>query len=188
MKILLPTECWCGRKVKARGLCSSHYNIAWIAGTLPDNTPAYLDKARARLLSMTALGPDVGLSEPCLDFTGATGGTSDYGLFYLRPKQMTASRAAFKLFVGDPGDKQVGHRCDRPICVRPSHLFACTQQENEADKAAKGRKPKREELPQTKLSVAQVELAKDLSVPVGVMAKKLGVSHSLVSMIRSGKA
>lgn len=52
----------------------------------------------------------------------------------------TAPRAAYLLFVGDLEDYEVVcHRCDDPMCVRPSHLFNGTQVENVADMRAKGR-------------------------------------------------
>lgn len=52
----------------------------------------------------------------------------------------TAPRAAYIIFVGDlANDECACHRCDEPMCVRPSHLFRGTYAENMADMRAKGR-------------------------------------------------
>jgi hypothetical protein len=49
-----------------------------------------------------------------------------------------AHRVAWELTVGRP-NQYVLHECDNPICVRPSHLFAGSQQDNLADMRRKGR-------------------------------------------------
>jgi hypothetical protein len=37
------------------------------------------------------------------------------------------------------GKPQILHKCDTPLCVNPGHLFAGTNDDNVADKMAKGR-------------------------------------------------
>ena len=49
------------------------------------------------------------------------------------------SRAAWFLTTGKWPELQVLHRCDNPVCVRPSHLFEGTQQDNIQDCIDKGR-------------------------------------------------
>jgi hypothetical protein len=122
----------------------------------------------------------------CWDWVGCFGKTSPYGVFYLKPKQTTASRAAFLLFKGAlSADQQACHTCDRPECVNPEHLFAGTRLDNAADMIAKGRQAKGFSLPHTKLSPQQVEYVRTSDLRVGALAKKLGVSHSRISVIRS---
>lgn len=62
-----------------------------------------------------------------------------YGMFWLEGRDQIASRIAWLIEHGDPGELCVLHRCDNPPCVRPSHLFLGTIQENHEDMRRKGR-------------------------------------------------
>lgn len=74
-----------------------------------------------------------------------------YGTFY-RPKskdygpaELKAHRVAYFLHYGqDPKEMQVCHKCDNPPCCNPHCYFLGTNQDNHADKIAKGRVPKGE--------------------------------------------
>jgi hypothetical protein len=66
-----------------------------------------------------------------------------YGKFWLGDSNKVASRVAWELTHGTiPPGMEVCHDCpggDEPRCVRPSHLFLGTRQDNVADMVAKGR-------------------------------------------------
>lgn len=55
-------------------------------------------------------------------------------------QMFVASRVAYKLhYCIDPGELQVCHTCDNPICCNPHHLFLGTNLDNINDKVAKDR-------------------------------------------------
>lgn len=63
-----------------------------------------------------------------------------YGCIRLNQVPFLSHRVAYKLHTGiDPGDLLVCHKCDNPICCRPSHLFLGTQAQNLEDMYKKRR-------------------------------------------------
>jgi hypothetical protein len=62
-----------------------------------------------------------------------------YGLFDVGRKTRGAHRVSYEIHVGTVGYLDVLHRCDRPECVNPGHLFLGTDLDNAADREAKGR-------------------------------------------------
>ena len=63
-----------------------------------------------------------------------------YGQLRRNKKQLSAHRYAYELTFGPISSEQhVLHKCDNPKCCNPSHLFIGNQQDNMADKLAKGR-------------------------------------------------
>ncbi len=64
-----------------------------------------------------------------------------YGCANIDYKQMLAHRLSFELFNGPiPDGDNVCHRCDRPLCVNPKHLFLGSQKDNLEDMTRKGRR------------------------------------------------
>lgn len=105
-----------------------------------------------------------------------------------------AHRAAYSLFVGDPGDMMVCHKCDVRSCVNPDHLFLGTAADNMQDAARKGRmnwKPEEtRNLPvgsahhQAKITEAQAIAIRASTEKGIVLARRYGLSNVTISRIR----
>jgi hypothetical protein len=77
----------------------------------------------------------------CWEWSGSRW-QSGYGVFWVTARRrQRAHRFAWTLTYGaiQPETPFVLHRCDNPLCVRPSHLFVGTHADNVADKITKNR-------------------------------------------------
>jgi len=102
-------------------------------------------------------------------------------------KTLKASRVSYTLAKGEiPDGLCVCHQCDNPACVNPAHLWLGTRAENNADMMAKGRcgAPKGEATGNAKLTEELVRLIRSTDEHALSIAKRLGVSWSLVYMVR----
>lgn len=81
-----------------------------------------------------------GDGDGCWEWTAALDGRG-YGKFKVRSYTLVQShRFAYEREFGPIANGQrICHRCDNPLCVRPSHLFAGTAADNTQDMLAKGR-------------------------------------------------
>lgn len=111
------------------------------------------------------------------------------------PVIVLAHRWAYEHFVGPiPDGLHVLHRCDEPACVKPSHLFVGTQQQNIVDMHRKGRNPPQagENNGNAKLSAAQiVQIRERYTGGWGEqtkLAREFGVTQATISKIVGGKA
>ena len=79
----------------------------------------------------------------CWLWTGAPSDNTKnglYGRFRVHGAQIRAHRVSWLLHRGEiPENLQVLHHCDNQACVRPDHLFLGTNEDNVADRVAKGR-------------------------------------------------
>lgn len=113
-----------------------------------------------------------------------------YGLVSQHAQWHLAHRLSYETFVGDiPLGMQVLHRCDRPSCIRPDHLFLGTQQENIDDCAAKGRLPLGTDRYNAKLSAEIVKVIRELYnlIPIKALAAHAGVSVAHCRSVARGE-
>lgn len=113
-----------------------------------------------------------------------------YGRLTVDGKQVPAHRISFSCFNGPiPEGHHVCHRCDKPACVNPDHLFTGTNHDNVRDMHAKGRARKAFGLQSSngKLSEKQVVEIRSSTARAKDLASKFGVKSSTISNIRSGR-
>lgn len=122
----------------------------------------------------------------CLLWLGAVG-SNGYGRFYYQGRIMHAHRAAYAMAHGEiPKGLHVLHRCDRPLCVKPDHLFLGTNADNIADKVAKGRSTKGSRNPRAILKESQVLSILKRRGSHAQVGAQFGVTARTVQAIRLG--
>lgn len=139
--------------------------------------------------------PEIG---PCWMWTAYTEPQWGYGIFRVAngDTMKKAHRVSWELTYGAIADGLlVLHKCDNPPCVRPAHLFLGTHEENQADKAAKGRGscgPPHfgEASPNHKVTEAQVTEIRRRYATGGVsqsmLADEFGINQTSISKIVRG--
>jgi hypothetical protein len=85
------------------------------------------------------------------------------------------------------------HTCDNPLCVNLEHLYVGSPQSNRDDAKARGRLNSKDGHPPFKLTVEQVlyireECAKGIRGTQARLARELGVTPSMITMIKQRKA
>lgn len=114
--------------------------------------------------------------------------SSGYGVLWDGAKNQKAHRVSWNLHNGEiPAGMCVLHRCDMPACVNPAHLFLGTNDDNVADKVAKGRghRPTGTRNPKARLSIEQVLAIRHDERVQQVIADDYGIAQTLVSKIKS---
>jgi hypothetical protein len=107
------------------------------------------------------------------------------GKGFPRFKMALAHRVSWMIHFGPiPDGLDVLHSCDCPPCIRPDHLWTGTHLDNMLDKVSKGRHA----VP-CKITDSQVLeiLRTGRTVPTAELAKRHGVSTSLILMILARK-
>ena len=93
-----------------------------------------------------------------------------------------AHRWAYRRFNGEIEDGMfICHRCDRPACVNPQHLFAATNAENMADMVSKGRQARHEKNGQSKMTkelVVKVRALHKAGASIAELSRQFGISYT----------
>lgn len=79
------------------------------------------------------------IGDECWEWAGARSPLG-YGRMNVNNQSRLAHRISWRLFCGPMSDGDcVLHHCDNPGCVKPSHLFLGSKQDNTTDMYRKGR-------------------------------------------------
>lgn len=112
-----------------------------------------------------------------------------YGRFYLQYHNFLAHRFAYELMVGEiPKGMNVCHHCDNPACVNPAHLFVGSQADNMRDRNSKSRQSRGSKCPAAKLTEDLIPRIRADQRKQGVIAAEYGVTQSVISEIKAGRA
>ncbi len=120
------------------------------------------------------------------------GGTDadGYGCFWYEGKTVKAHKMSWIMNFGSIPDNQcVLHKCDNPPCINPNHLFLGSNKDNTQDSIKKNRRAifYGDENPVSKLTSTDVALIRTSKTKQQILAKELGVTRSLISMVRNRK-
>jgi hypothetical protein len=101
-------------------------------------------------------------------------------------------RHVYRLHHGvDPGDLNVCHSCDNPVCNNPRHLWIGTQRQNLEDAIAKGRPiiagPGVRNR-NAKLSDELVRLIRSTAGNTTQLAQWVGVNRATINNVRAGRS
>lgn len=128
----------------------------------------------------------------CHVWTASTLGAHGYGQFRVRDGSegtpVGAHRVSWTLHRGlIPSDLCVLHKCDRPLCVNPEHLFLGTVRDNNADAKRKGRsscgfRERHWKAKFTEQQVASIRCSTDSRL---VLARRYSVHPETISKIRN---
>ena len=117
-----------------------------------------------------------------------------YGVLGHGGGEVLAHRASWIKYRGPiPDGMDVLHACDVRPCINPDHLFLGTDADNVADMDAKGRRYVLRGEEQGAAILTEEQVSDIRSRPKGYgtgvrLAREFGVSPSLISLVRLGKA
>lgn len=126
----------------------------------------------------------------CWDWAGALNSKGYPVFYYGRKNRFLAHRFSWTLYCSPiPEGEQVLHRCDNPVCVRPSHLFIGTQKDNVQDMLKKGRHRyiahEGEDSTSALLTEDAVRYIRSSSETRRALASRFGVTMRCIKAVRS---
>lgn len=133
-------------------------------------------------------------SDACWDWVGNSWTADGYGYISVKRRMIRAHRFSYALHYGPiPKGQFVCHKCDRPACVRPDHLFLGSPRDNVLDMYGKkrNRNPRGEQAPKARLTENQVIAIRGEHKDAGLSAKQIaalyGIKSCTVSNIQAGR-
>ena len=127
----------------------------------------------------------------CWNWTGKKD-PKGYGRLTRNSKPQSAHRYSYEYYKEKPPKGIcVCHHCDNPACVNPKHLFLGTSQDNTADRHAKGRDSRGENVYCAKLTDEIVRKCRtdynNQLYTIGKLEYRYGVSHTGMANAIHGK-
>ena len=180
MSSLPKKECFvegCNSPVHAKGLCAKHRRRQTRGQSLTTQT-AY-DKSEEQ-----RFWEKVDTSGECWLWVAQTD-DSGYGHFRnTLTNSCLAHRYSYRLHHGAlPDEADVLHECDTPGCVRPSHLFEGTHDDNMRDMAVKGRMNGSHGIKLTAVTVREIRRLQEQGVTYQALADGFGVALTTISHV-----
>ena len=126
----------------------------------------------------------------CWEWPLSTFSASGYGQFAISANAPElAHRMAYRVFVGDPGELFVCHRCDNRKCFNPAHLFLGSHDDNMADMAIKGRANRNvigtaRAYKSNRLNTDQLQEIYSSQEPSRLLGARFGIDHKTVLNIK----
>ncbi len=152
-----------------RGYCTAHYQRFRKYGDPLKCQSPLLEGPEHRFWLKVDKTPGQGLKGDCWEWQAGRDNWN-YGQFYHK-RNAHAHRFAWWFHTGEWPQLDVLDRCDNPPCCNPAHLFLGTPAANMADKTAKGRATRGEQVNTAKLTENQV---REMRALVGVTYAEMG--------------
>lgn len=175
----------CGKEVKCKGLCNSHYQRQKRLG---DPLAGGTFKGEPLNWLLRVAIPHDG--DDCLIWPYG-GGVNGYGCVTKEGKKYYAHRLVCELSHGKPptSKHEAAHYCGVKYCVNPRHIRWATGSENSADKIMHGRSNRGEKQGHSRLEASDVLSICDLARhhKYSDVARQFGISESTVYAIIYGR-
>jgi hypothetical protein len=121
----------------------------------------------------------------CWPWLGGRSGTG-YGVLWWQGKVVYAHRLAYQLYFDRaiPEHLVVRHRCDNPLCCRPSHLHLGTRYDNSRDMAERGRARSNVLSP---AQVLEIRALHEQRTPIGELCARFNVTQRTIWLVVAHK-
>lgn len=179
----------CVREHKAKGFCGKHYQTFRAFGDPLGAAP--LRSIQDIFWSHVDKTPGLGPKGECWEWTGSK--QDGYGRASVRGIGIVLTHRLSFFFENGRWPEPCGlHTCDNPPCVRPSHIYEGTKQDNADDKVKRNRcrNPVGSQVVISKLTENDIPVVRQLladGLSQDVVAKRFGVSQVAISQIALGK-